>query len=70
LGYHVWAISGVDEVSKYVFGTKTAKQQIMDRFKSEDEAVKASVMKKNKKMWVEIRGEVKEWMVEVCGGPA
>ena len=42
----------------------------MDRFKSEDEAVKASVMKKNKKMWVEIRGEVKEWMVEVCGGPA
>jgi len=44
------------------FSTTTAKQQIMDRFKVDDEAVKASVMKKNKKMWLAIRADVKEWV--------
>ena len=63
MGYHVWAISGVDEVSKYVFGTKTAKQQIMDRFNVDDEAIKASILNKNELMWRAIRGEVKTWVL-------
>ena len=41
-----------------------AKQKLMDRFKVEDDAVKASVLKKNKKMWRAIRGDVKTWVQE------
>ena len=37
----------------------------MDRFsKADDDAIRASVMKKNKKTWRHIRGEVKEWVLE------
>jgi len=45
------------------FSTKTGKQQLMDRFKSEDDTVKASVLVKNKKMWLGIREEAKEWVL-------
>ena len=44
------------------FTLSTAKQQVMDRFNSEDESVKAGVFKKNKKMWRAIREDVKEWV--------
>jgi len=46
------------------FTTTTGKQQIMDRFKSQDESVKAGLFKKNKKVWREIKGEVSEWVGE------
>jgi len=43
--------------------TRTGKLQIMERFsKADDDAIKASVMKKNEKMWRPIRDEVKEWV--------
>ena len=45
------------------FDTKSGKLLLMDRFKEEDEWVKAGVLKKNKKMWREIRGEVKIWVL-------
>jgi len=45
------------------FSTLTGKQQVMDRFSADDEAVKASVLKKNKKMWRAIREDVKEWVL-------
>ena len=45
------------------FATTTGKQQVMDRFKSDDEAIKASVLKKNKKMWRPIREEAKTWVL-------
>jgi len=44
------------------FTTMTAKQQVMDRFSADDEAVKAAVLKKNKKQWRAIREDVKEWV--------
>jgi len=45
--------------------TRTGKEQVMERFsKTDDDAIKASVMKKNKKMWRPIRGEVEEWVRE------
>jgi len=44
------------------FTTKTGKQQVMDRFSADDEAVKAAVLKKNKKMWRAIREDVQEWV--------
>ena len=43
--------------------TQTGKQQIMNRFEVGDDAGKALVMKKNKKMWRAIREDVKEWML-------
>jgi len=39
-----------------------SKQQVMDRFSADDEAVKATVLKKNKKQWRAIREDVKEWV--------
>ena len=45
------------------FDTASGKQQIMDRFKVDDDAIKASILKKNKKLWVGIRGEVKTWVL-------
>jgi len=50
------------EYRRTFFSTKTAKQQIMDRFEVEDEAVRASVVTKNAKMWPAIRLDVKEWV--------
>jgi len=44
--------------------TQTAKKQIMDRFEVDDEAIKASVLMKNKKMWWTIRVKVKEWVLQ------
>ena len=44
------------------FTTMTGKQQVMDRFSADEEAVKASVLTKNKKMWRAIREDVKEWV--------
>ena len=44
------------------FSTTTGKQQVVDRFSADDEAVKASVLKKNKKMWWAIREDVKVWV--------
>ena len=35
---------------------------MIDRFGAVDEAVKASVIEKNKKMWRAIREDVKEWV--------
>ena len=53
------------EYRRTFVSTRTGKQQIMDRFsKADDDAIKASVMKRNKKMWWPIRGEVKEWVLE------
>ena len=48
---------------KTFFSTATGKQYLMDRFEVEDDAIKASVLKKNKKMWRGIRGEVKTWVL-------
>jgi len=45
------------------FDNTTGKKQIMNRFKVDDDAIKASVLKKNKKMWRVIRGEVKAWVL-------
>ena len=42
--------------------TMTAKSATMEKFEADDEAVKASILKKNKHHWVAIRGEVKEWI--------
>jgi len=50
------------EYRQTFYSTMTGKQQIMDKFKSEDDAMKATVLKKNKKIWRPIRGEVKEWV--------
>jgi len=41
----------------------TAKQQVMNRFFVDDEGVKASVLKKNEKMWLAIREDVKKWVL-------
>ena len=51
------------EFRRTFFSTKSGKQQIMDRFKSKDDEIKASVLKKNKKMWRPIREDVKEWVL-------
>jgi len=50
------------EYRRTFFTTMTGKQQVMDRFSADDEAVKAAVLKKNKKMWRAIREDVKEWV--------
>jgi len=50
------------EYRRSFFTTTTGKQQVMDRFGADDEAVKASVRKRNKKMWRAIREDVKEWV--------
>jgi len=50
------------EYRRTFFTTKTGKQQVMDRFSADDEAVKAAVLKKNKKMWRAIREDVQEWV--------
>ena len=50
------------EYRRTFFTTKTGKQQVIDRFSADDEAVKASVLKKNQKMWRAIREDVKEWV--------
>ena len=42
--------------------TTMGKQQMIDRFGAVDEAVKASVVKKNKQLWRAIREDVKEWV--------
>ena len=52
------------EYRRTFFTVLTAKQATMDKFKIDDEAVKASVLKKNKHHWRVIRGEVKEWVLE------
>jgi len=52
------------EYRRTFFSTKTAKQATMDKFKVEDDAVKASLLKKNKHHWKAIRGDVKEWVLE------
>jgi len=52
------------EYRRTFVSTQTGKEQVMDRFKVDDDAIKASVMKKNKQMWRPIRGEVKEWVRE------
>ena len=39
------------EYRRTFFATMRGKQQVMNRFSADDEAVKASVLKKNKKMW-------------------
>ena len=52
------------EYRKTFFTVLTAKQATMDKFKIDDEAVKASVLKKNKHHWRAIRGEVKGWVLE------
>jgi len=48
---------------KTFFSTATGKQQLIDGFKVDDDAIKASVLKKNKKMWREIRGAAKTWVL-------
>ena len=50
------------EYRRTFFTTMTGKQQLIDRFGAVDEAVKASVIEKNKKMWRAIREDVKEWV--------
>jgi len=50
------------EYRRTFFTTKTGKQQVMDKFSADDEAVIASVLKKNKNMWRAIREDVKVWV--------
>jgi len=53
------------EYRRTFVGTQTGRQQITERFiQAADDSVKASVMKKNKKQWRAIRGEVEEWVGE------
>ena len=53
------------EYRRTFVSTRTGEQQVMERFsKADDDAIKASVMKKNKKMWRPIREDVKEWVGE------
>jgi len=51
------------EYRRTFFNSATGKEQLMDRFKVDDDAIKASVLKKNKKMWRGIRGEAKTWVL-------
>jgi len=48
------------EYRRTFFTTTTGKQQVMNRFSADDEAAKASVLKKNKLLWRAIREDVKE----------
>ena len=51
------------EYRRTFVSSRTGKQQIMERFsKADDDASKASVMKKNKKQWAGIREDVKAWV--------
>ena len=50
------------EYRRTFFTTMTGKQQVMNRFSADDEVVKASVLEKNKKVWLAIREDVKEWV--------
>ena len=51
------------EYRRTFFNSATGKEQLMDRFKVDDDAIKASVLKNNKKMWRGIRGEAKTWVL-------
>ena len=44
------------------FSFKTAKESTMERWASDDEAVKSSMLGKNKRQWMKVRGEVREWV--------
>jgi len=44
------------------YSTKTGKEVVMERFESEDEAIKMTIFKKNHKLWAGIRGEVKQFV--------
>ena len=49
---------------KTFFSTQTGKAQVIQRFmKGEGDAMKSSIMKRNKKMWRAIRDAVKEWVL-------
>jgi len=58
----VFSLLTKKEYMRTFFTTKTGKQQVMDIFSADDEAVKASVLKKNKLQWQAIREDVKEWV--------
>jgi hypothetical protein len=50
------------EYRKTFFSFKTGKQNSMDYFLSDDDAVKCQVLGDNRNMWKEIEPEVKEWV--------
>jgi len=61
-GVFMWLVK--KGYKKTFFSTQTGKAQVIDRFmEGEGDAVKSSIMKRNKKMWWAIRGEVKDWVV-------
>ena len=45
------------------FSTKTGRRDVMDRFESTNEVVKASILKKNSMLWWEIRPKVRQWVL-------
>jgi len=50
------------EFRKAFFSLEKGKDATMARFESDDEAIKASIIRKNKKQWRAIREDVREWV--------
>ena len=51
------------EYRRTFFSTKSGKQKAMDHFlQGKDDSAKKMILKYNKKQWLKIRGEVKDWV--------